>query len=375
MSSLRSAIDELAGEELGGVGDRSLLEDVVELGRDLAALEAQRVRRLAEIDRRRAFERDGSLTLTAWLRTRCRMAAGWARELVRMARQLGDMPATKEAFEAGELDSGRVRIMVAAHRRHPEVFARDEDTLLDAALSSPTADVRRLVDYWSQAADEAEALRDHEARHRRRRLHVSRTFGGMVRIDGDLDTEGGEIVITALRSLTEPTHVDPTDDRTPAQARADALVDLCRHHLDHGDAPVGGGERPHLTVVADLATLEGRAGRRAETDGGAVLHPEAIRRIACDAGVSRVVTDGAGQPLDVGRRTRSIPPAIRRALMVRDGGCTASGCDRPVRWCDAHHIEHWADGGVTSLENLRLLCRRHHRQAHEGVLLDPARAP
>ena len=375
MSTLRSAIDELAGEELGRVGDRALLDDVVELSRGLAALEAQRVRRIAEIDRRRAFEEDGSLTMMAWLRTTCRMAAGWSRELVRMARRLNSMPATREAFEAGELDSDRVRVLVAAQRRHPEVFARDEETLLDAALSLSTAEVRRLVDYWAQAADGAEALRDHGARHRRRRLHVSRTFAGMVRIDGDLEPEGGEVVITALRSLTEAALLDPADDRTPAQARADALVDLCRDHLDHGDAGVSGGKRPHLTVIADLETLEGRAGRQAETDGGVVLHPEAIRRIACDAGVSRVITDGKSQSLDVGRRTRAVPPAIRRALVVRDGGCTAPGCDRSARWCDAHHIEHWADGGPTSLDNLRLLCRRHHRQAHEGRLLGRARAP
>jgi hypothetical protein len=79
-----------------------------------------------------------------------------------------------------------------------------------------------------------------------------------------------------------------------------------------------------------------------------------------------MVLAGDGQPLDVGRAVRTVPSAIRRALDVRDAGCTWKGCDLPPAWCDAHHIEHWADGGPTSLANLRLLCRRHHVAVHEG---------
>jgi len=187
-----------------------------------------------------------------------------------------------------------------------------------------------------------------------------------VRLDGDLDPVGGEIVITALRSITEPIGRGGDGTDTPAQRRADALVDLCRDHLDSGTAPQAGGERPHITVTVDLEALEGRAGSTCELDETGVIPPEAARQLACDAGVSRVITKGPTQVLDVGRRTRTIPPAVRRALIIRDGGCTAPGCDRPHRWCDAHHIVHWVDGGSTSLDNLALLCRRHHRLVHEG---------
>jgi hypothetical protein len=373
MSALRSAVDELAGEELDVLPDRNLLDQVAELSRDIAALEAQRSRRIAEIDHRLAFEADGALSMTAWLRHRCGMPAGVARGQVRIARELRHMGETRAAFEASSLDLDAVRTLTAARRRHPEAYARDEAPLVESAQNLSSEDLRRLVEYWAQAIDYRQALVDHEARFRRRRLHVSRTFGGMVRLDGDLDPEGGEIVITALRSLAESSALDSEDERTPAQARADALVEICKSALDHGDTFVSGGERPHLTLLVDLETLERRAGRRAETEDGTVLHPETIRRLACDAGVCRVITRGKSEPLDVGRRTRVIPSAIRRALVVRDGGCTAPGCDRPPRWCDAHHIRHWVEQGPTRLDNLRLLCRRHHRMHHEGAVL--ARGP
>ena len=97
-----------------------------------------------------------------------------------------------------------------------------------------------------------------------------------------------------------------------------------------------------------------------------LLHPELVRRVACDASVSRVLTLGASEPLDVGRRTAVVPAPMRRAVVVRDVHCRFPGCDRPPPWCDAHHIRHWAHGGATALWNLVLMCRRHHRLVHEG---------
>jgi hypothetical protein len=120
-----------------------------------------------------------------------------------------------------------------------------------------------------------------------------------------------------------------------------------------------------VVVTLDLDALEGRAGRAELQDWGPVA-PETARRLACDAKVSRVITDGAGQPLDVGRSTRVVPPALRRAATVRDRGCRFPGCGRPPGWCDAHHVRHWADGGETALDNLVLLCRPHHRAIHRG---------
>ena len=122
-----------------------------------------------------------------------------------------------------------------------------------------------------------------------------------------------------------------------------------------------------------MEALERRGGRdlvravRADAAHLGRLSMETLRRIACDAGVARVITDGASAPLDVGRTTRVVSAPLWRALVARDGGCVEPGCDRPPGWCDAHHREHWADGGTTSLENLELRCRRLHRAVHEGA--------
>jgi hypothetical protein len=135
--------------------------------------------------------------------------------------------------------------------------------------------------------------------------------------------------------------------------------------MDSSDRPMILGERPHVVVTLDLEALEGRAGRSELQDAGPVT-PESARRLACDAKVSRVITDGASQPLELGRSSKVVPPSLRRAVTVRDGGCRFPGCGRPPGWCDAHHAKHWADGGETSLDNLVLLCRPHHRAIHRG---------
>jgi hypothetical protein len=216
-------------------------------------------------------------------------------------------------------------------------------------------------------------LRKREAKlHDRRRLHVSPTVFGLVRIDGDLDPETGETVVTALRSCVdaELRSPDPEDRRTPPQRRADALGEICRRWLDSTERPQLRGERPHVTVTVDLQTLGGRAGGRSDFEHVGPVPPETVRRLACDAAFTRVLTMGRSEPLDVGRKTAVVPAPMRRAVIVRDGGCRFPGCDRPPPWCDAHHVVHWADGGRTALANLLLLCRRHHRLIHQGFRVE-----
>jgi Domain of unknown function (DUF222) len=233
----------------------------------------------------------------------------------------------------------------------------------------------------------------------------------MVAIDGLLDAEAGETLLTALEPLARPTVAD--DDRSGAQRNADALTELARRQLEGGQLPQIGGVRPQVVVTIDLASLLGKAGLPGG-EGGWVgpLPAETVRRLACDANVTRVVVTrhhsdhhsaGEGdhhqaggssdrdpasglaarlraavvllppalggarsQPLDVGRATRVVAPAQRTALTVRDGGCRFPSCDRPVAWCDAHHLRHWLHGGPTDLGNLLLLCRGHHHAVHEG---------
>jgi hypothetical protein len=149
---------------------------------------------------------------------------------------------------------------------------------------------------------------------------------------------------------TGPGGTDPDGTGPPGTERAST-----------GPRETGSGERVTRPVRPSAA-----GPRAADTGWAGPIAGEAARRLACDARISRVITDGPSQPLDVGRRTRTIPPALRTALIVRDRGCTFPGCDRPPPWTDAHHLVAWIDGGPTSLDNLALLCRRHHRAVHEG---------
>jgi len=351
--------------------DEELGEDLVELERASRVLEAERSRRLVEVERRTAWSVDGHLSVVSWLAARVRVGFGRASQQVKLARALRQMPVTSEALGAGELSSEAVGLLISAREAAPQVFSQAEEMLVDAAGALPAREFRAAVAYWRQAADasaaEERAGRIYEGRH----LHVSPTIEGMVRIDGDLDPESGQSLITALRAVQDAWARDGVEDRRSApQSRADALTELCRSWLDRSDRPQVAGERPHVVVTVDLESLEGRLGHRCELEGIGPITPEAARRLACDAGVSRVLMSGSSEPLDVGRKTPVVPAGMRRVLVIRDGGCRFPGCGRPQAWCDAHHIEHWADGGVTAMENLVLLCRPHHRAVHDDFRVE-----
>lgn len=192
----------------------------------------------------------------------------------------------------------------------------------------------------------------------------------MIRLDGWMTTLAGEAFLAALDALMPAPATG--DTRTPRQRRHDALEDLT-NYLDRGDTPTVGGEKPHINAVCDLLALQGIAGGLHETENGHVLTIAELRALACDCSLSRIVFGPDGEIIDVGRRARVIPSALRRGLIVRDRHCTWKGCDRDPRWCDVHHIKHWADGGNTEPGNLRLLCRYHHSVTH--LLEDPDRGP
>ena len=200
----------------------------------------------------------------------------------------------------------------------------------------------------------------------------------------------------ALEPLARP--AEAGDDRMGSLRTADALAELCRRALPGGRLPRTGGVRPQLLVTVDLdSLLRGAGSLGGEAGWAGPLAPQACRRLACDSAVTRVVVTrqpvtgdlheqpglaarlraamtllpptlgGApSQPLDLGRATRVITPAQRSALAVRDGGCVFPDCDRPLAWCEGHHLISWLDGGPTDLANLALLCRAHHRTVHEG---------
>jgi len=366
MSTLRSALDELGVEDLRFASDEGLEADFMELERAAGALEAQLARRAAEIDRRGSFRRDGYLSMSSWLAHRFRMAFSAATQLVRMARAFEHMPSTREALSQGEISRSAAVVLVAAHEVDADEFSRVEEALVDTAGTLPIRDLKRAVAHWRDAVDHRRAEEDAEHVFQLRRLHVSPTLEGMVRVDGEFDPETGQVLITALRTVLDAEERRPeTDRRTFAQRRVDALGEICRRWLDSTDRPQVSGERPHVTITVDLEALEGRSGFRCELGDAGAITAETARRWACDASIARVITIGRSEPIEVGRRTPVVPASLRRAVVVRDGGCRFPGCDRPDGWCDAHHVRHWADGGPTSLSNLVLLCRPHHRLIHQ----------
>jgi len=368
MGELESVLDEMEEQDLASLPDAIVEEGFARLQRSAERLELLRLRQLAELDRRRPYVRDGYLSLSSWVAHQHRVAYSTATSDVRMARALEAMPKTREAVASGEISGSAARVLASARETDHDAFGQAEQVLVEAAARHSVRDLARVVAHWRNGV---ESRRDYptgeDSLRARRRLHVSPTVFGMVRIDGDLDPDSGETVLTALRSCAdgEIWSGDREDRRTPGQRRADALGEICRQWLDSSDRPQVGGERPNVTVTAGLQALRGR-GEPAQFDHLGPIGHEAARTWACDASVTRVVLGPRSELLDVGRRTPVVPAPMRRAVVVRDRECRFPGCDRPPPWCDAHHVVHWADGGPTALSNLVLLCRRHHRLVHHG---------
>jgi hypothetical protein len=365
MSELRSAVEMLRSESLAELPDARIEDDFAELHRAVEQLEVERLRRLAEIDRRKLFERDGHLSTASWLVSAFKVAWGVAREHVRLAKALEQMPSARAAVDDGEVSLSSVRVLASARDADPEAFAHAEPTLVDAARMHTVGDLARVASYWRDSAVRERARCDDADDARRQTLYASKTFMGRVRADADLNGETGEVLLTALNAvLSAEARSRDGDDRSPAERRADALGEICRQWLDLADRPVVAAERPHVTLTVGVETLKGMADSTCELEHTGPMARETAEMLLCDCSVARVVLSGRSEPLDVGRRTPAVPASMRRAVIVRDRHCCFPGCDRPQSWCDAHHVVHWTNGGSTALNNLVLLCRRHHRLIH-----------
>jgi Domain of unknown function (DUF222) len=372
VEALRPLAESLRGCSLVELPDARAEEEFSCLHEAVELLEAERLRRLADLERRRVHERDGHLSTASWLVSRHRVAWGAAQQQVRMARALSSMPLTRSALDEGAISLSAVRVLAGAREVDPEAFRGAEASLVEAARIHTVRDLQKVTAFWQQRVQAGES---DERRYERRRLQASVTYLGMVRLDGDLDPETGETFMSALGAVLDAeAHArTPEDRRTPAQRRADALGEISRQFLDRSDRPTVAGERPHVVLTVGVEALRGgRDGAACDAQDERVMGfdhtgPVDARtafRLSCDASIVRVVMGGNSQPLDVGRLTPVVPAGMRRALIIRDRHCRFPGCDRPPSWCDAHHIVHWADGGDTSMENLLLMCRRHHRIVH-----------
>jgi len=219
MTELLSALDQLRSEELAPLPDARLEEDFAELQRAGEMLEAERLRRLAEIERRGTFQRDGHLSAASWLATSFKVGWGQAKDQVRTARGLEEMPETKKALDAGELSLSAAKVLVAAREADPDAFSRCERTLVEAARTHQVRDLQRVTTQWRQMVERDRGDGEDELRAMRG-MYVSRTFRGMVRVDGDLDPESGESLMRRSgRSWTPSRAREPT---IPAPPRSDA---------------------------------------------------------------------------------------------------------------------------------------------------------
>lgn len=374
LSALATLIDEVGALPWWSQSHADVADAVTSLGGLIAQLEAARLRAIREVDTRGLAVAEGATSTTAWLRSRARLDPGEASALVRVAGEMVSSQASAPALGRGEISLTHVRTISAALRQLPAVadakdIERAEDFLVEAARHHEPRTVARQGRMIASVLDPdgSGPLEEAERRERRHRaLFLGTGQDGMVHLRGRLDHETGLLLRELLDPLAAPhPSEEGPDPRGPEQRLGDAfaeLVDIAARTADVS-APRGGPFR--VSVTLGLSTLLASTGcLPGMADNGEPLSAAAVRRLACDAGVLPVVLDGQGRPLDVGRSRRTVPTAIFRALAVRDGGCAFPGCDRPTAWCDAHHVLFWSQGGRTALDNLVLLCARHHTVVH-----------
>jgi Domain of unknown function (DUF222)/HNH endonuclease len=360
------AVDEVApSRDLGAdLADARIQECFEQVHSQIEALQTERLELLARLEHHRVYERDGHLSITAWLVARLHLSWAAAKELVAAARGLEHMPETAKALQGGQISSSALKALVRAREVDPEAFTRSEAALADAARTQPIGGLNRVLARWSQLAEAGRYRDPAQRRWAQRSFYASLTLQGMTRTDGDLIPEVAESLLTALSAVIDAElPYRGLDERTQAQRRHDALGVICRGFLDSTDRPLVGGERPHVSLTVALETLQGDQGI-AELDHSGPVGPRTAQMLSCDASVRRVVLGPASEPLDVGRATSVVSAALRRAVITRDSDCAFPTCDRPKSWCDVHHVVHWAEGGTTALGNLVLLCRRHHGLVH-----------
>ena len=379
-----------------GRPDPALAPELALLGNQIAELSAridaatyELLCHLHEFDRQHGWE--GWRSCAHWLNWRTGLDLGAAREKLRVAAALADLNHVSAAMARGQLSYSKVRALTRV--ASPATEAR----LLAVALSATAAQVERLVRAWRRVDRDAQPDAE-QVLLASRTLSMQVDEDGMVVLRGRLPPEVGALLLRAVEAAMQqvPATADGGEP-TIAQRRADALGLVAESALAGGLDPGNPADRFQVTVHVQADALPARdpadeaprgsaetfqvseaTGERAapETDldaglavieqaGGLHLGKEAARRVACDAGLVVLHHAAGGEVLDVGRRTRTVPSAMRRALLSRDRGqCQFPGCDS--RHCDAHHVEHWANGGETRLQNLVLACRFHHRALHEG---------
>ena len=297
-------------------------------------------------------------TPNGWVRDACRVSGSSAADRLCVGEHLEQMSRVAEAVRAGEIGYQSASVLCHFRDRLREDLCPniDEEWWVGQAREMSIKNLRWLEEHTRFVVDPEGAARDLEEDYEQRYLYLSE-LGSMYRLDAMLDREAGLALKTALDSLTKP--LGPTDARTPRQRRADALKEIVHQALDNGTLPKRNGARPHLSVHTTLDGL------KAELGDGMPLTRETAQRLACDSVMHRVLK-AESIVIDVGRAKRTAQPAQWRALRARHRTCAAPGCERPIGWTHAHHVEFWSRGGATNAQRMVPLCYFHHRLVHEG---------
>ncbi len=417
LSGVLTGLVEMSGAPMWQVQTRDLAGVLRALEAASRSLEAQRLRLIAEVTDRGVALTDGAASTGAWVATVTGSTPAAGRRATTLATALHTRyPHTARALDAATVSPWHAERIVTTldavrPRVAPDQLDAAEQALAGYAAELDPAGFTRACALMTAALDPDGPPPHDDDPATGNELTISEpTPTGRRRLTGWLDDLSAAVLLTALTPLAAPgartdgaaaaggtgaaggsgvggageaahlrRRAAARDRRTPARRMADALLDLTRIALSTGLLPAQGGARPAVTVTVALETLQdalaGTTPGVATLEwGGLPLSAEAARLLACDARVIPVVLGGPGQPLDVGRERRLVTTAQRRALVVRDGGCSFPGCGAPAGWTDAHHITHWAHGGDTRLTNLALLCGPHHRLIHHtrwSLRIDP----
>jgi hypothetical protein len=339
--------------EIEQLSDDVLAETFIGACRDRDQQNLFIARLAAELAKRDKYDDDGFVSPIDWMRFNGHMTSGAAANSVAVGEAMHCMPESVDAMAAGEIGFAHLTVMARTAKDLGDRF--DESVLINKARESSPGKFHYICTHYRHAADPKRYADEQEEQVQQRRLKLSKWMDGTLLLSGQFDPEGGAVLLTALqlRSRKSGAH----DDRNLEQRQGDALVELAS----------GGGSQAQIQVTSSIETLLGLAGApAADMELSLPISSKTVERLACDSSIARVLLDSDSMVIDVGRSKRVVSEPARRALRARDGSCRWPACDRPASWSAAHHVVHWIHGGATDLDNLILLCHRHHRMVHEG---------
>jgi hypothetical protein len=310
------------------------------------------------------YDRQGYASPIDWIRFNCHQTSTVAADLIAVGEKLERVPESTQALRSGEIGFAHLKAMARTAGALGAAF--DEAVLLAKARENSPGKFYYVCNHYRHAADRKGYEAEQADMSENRKLWISTGEDGAVWINGVFDPVGGASIRTALEPLARRS--GKHDDRCREKRMADALLDLSLRALDSGLVPQQGSQRTHLQITTSLETLLGLPGAPgADMEFSPMpVSTKTVERLACDCSFTRIILDAKSMVIDVARAQRSISGPGRKALNVRDRGCTWPCCDRPVSFTAGHHIKHWFHGGTNEPPNLTLLCYRHHWMVHEG---------